>query len=57
MTYLHDDAFTAAGQVRVQAAGTAVVVEINTAGTGGAESEITLANTTLASMAASDFIL
>ena len=39
--------FTAAGQVRATASGANVLIEINTVGTTGAESEILLLNTTL----------
>ena len=39
--------FTAAGQVRAIASGASVLIQINTTGTSGAESEILLLNTTL----------
>jgi hypothetical protein len=58
MTYLHDAAFTGAGQVRIhEIAGPDVIVEVNTGGSLAADFAIRLANTTLASMSASDFIL
>lgn len=58
MTYRHDGAFTAAGQVRVHdVAGPDVLVEVNTGGSLAADFAIRLAHTTLASMSASDFIL
>jgi Ca2+-binding RTX toxin-like protein len=54
-------AFSAAGQVRVQQAGANVLVQINTVGNGGAESEILIANATLGAGAGqvdgSDFLV
>ena len=58
MTYRHNLAFTAAGQVRINdVAGADVIVEVNTGGTLAADMQIRLTNTTLASMTASDFLL
>ncbi|HEX2725588.1 MAG TPA: calcium-binding protein [Beijerinckiaceae bacterium] len=58
MSYRHNLAFTAAGQVRINdVAGPDVVVEVNTGGTLAADMQIVLRNTNLASMTASDFIL
>jgi Ca2+-binding RTX toxin-like protein len=58
MTYRHNGAFTAAGQVRINdIAGADVIVEVNTSGTLAADFAVRLAITTLASMAAGDFLL
>ena len=58
ITYRHSAAFTAAGQVRINdIAGVDLIVQVNTGGTLAADVEIRLSNTTLASMAASDFVL
>ena len=58
MTYRHNLAFTAAGQVRVNdIAGADLLVEVNTGGTLAADLAIRLTATTLASMAATDFVL
>jgi Ca2+-binding RTX toxin-like protein len=58
MTYRHNLAFTAAGQVRINdIAGPDLLVEVNTGGTLAADAQIRLTNTILASMSASDFIL
>jgi serralysin len=58
MTYRHNLAFTAAGQVRINdIAGADVLVEVNTVGAGGADFAIRLTGTTLASMTAGDFFL
>lgn len=58
MTYRHNLAFTAAGQVRIDdIAGADVIVEINTGGSLAADFAVRLASTTLASMSVGDFIL
>ncbi|HTV68212.1 MAG TPA: calcium-binding protein [Rhizobiaceae bacterium] len=58
MTYRHNQAFTAPGQVRINdVAGADVIVEVNLVGTSGADFAIRLTGTTLASMTASDFVL
>jgi Ca2+-binding RTX toxin-like protein len=58
MTYRHALAFIAAGQVRINdIAGADVIVEVNTGGTLAADFAIRLVGTTLAQMAANDFIL
>jgi subtilisin-like proprotein convertase family protein len=58
MTYIHAAAFTKAGQVRINdVAGADVVVEVNTGGSLAADFSIRLKGTTLASMAANDFVL
>ncbi|MBX3576927.1 MAG: calcium-binding protein [Rhizobiaceae bacterium] len=58
MKYIHDADFSAPGQVRIDdVSGPDVVVQINLAGTGGAEMSIRLLKTTLGSMSAGDFIL
>ena len=58
MTYRHNLAFTAAGQVRVNdVVGADVIVEVNTGGSLAADVQMRLVNTTLASMTASDFLL
>jgi serralysin len=58
MTYRHNLAFTANGQVRINdIAGADVVVEVNIAGSLAADFSIRLAGTALADMAASDFFL
>jgi hypothetical protein len=60
-SFIGTAAFTAAGQVRVQQAGTSVLVQINTAGVGGAESEILIVGATLGNAVsqvwANDFLL
>ena len=58
MVFRGTGAFTAAGQVRINdIAGVDLLVEVNTGGTLAADVQIRLAATTLASMAAGDFIL
>jgi serralysin len=58
MSYKHDGAFTAAGQVRINdIAGADVIVEVNTGGSLAADFAVRLTNTTLASMSAGDFVL
>jgi Ca2+-binding RTX toxin-like protein len=58
LVYKHSDAFTAAGQVRINdIAGADVIVQVNLGGTLAADMEIRLAATTLLSMAGTDFIL
>jgi Ca2+-binding RTX toxin-like protein len=58
MTYRHALAFTAAGQVRINdIAGADVIVEVNTGGSLAADFSISLKGTTLAEMAANDFVL
>jgi Ca2+-binding RTX toxin-like protein len=58
MTYRHNLAFTAAGQVRINdITGADLLVEVNTGGSLAADMQIRLVATTLASMTASDFIL
>jgi Ca2+-binding RTX toxin-like protein len=58
MTYRHNLAFTAAGQVRIDdIAGADVIIEVNTVGSLAADFAVRLANTTLASMSATDFFL
>ncbi|MBX3575820.1 MAG: calcium-binding protein [Rhizobiaceae bacterium] len=58
MKYMHDDAFTGRGQVRVKdIAGPDVIVEVNTGGSLAADFSIRLKGTTLAEMSAGDFIL
>jgi Ca2+-binding RTX toxin-like protein len=58
MTYIHNAAFTAAGQVRINdIAGGDVLVEVNTGGSLAADFSVRLKTTTLASMNAGDFIL
>jgi Ca2+-binding RTX toxin-like protein len=58
LSYRHDGAFTAAGQVRINdVAGPDVLVEVNTGGSLAADMQIRLSATTLASMTASDFLL
>jgi Ca2+-binding RTX toxin-like protein len=60
-TFIGIGPFTAAGQVRIQQAGGNVLVQINTAGTSGAESEILLVGATIGAgvgqVNASDFML
>jgi Ca2+-binding RTX toxin-like protein len=56
--YIHNAAFSAAGQVRISdVPGPDIIVEVNTIGTSLAEMQIRLSHTTLASMTASDFFL
>jgi len=58
LIYRHNQAFTAAGQVRINdIAGADVIVEVNLVGTSGADFSIRLTGTTLASMSAADFVL
>jgi Ca2+-binding RTX toxin-like protein len=58
MTYRHNLAFSAVGQVRINdIAGADVVVEVNNAGSLAPDFSIRLTATTLASMTASDFVL
>ena len=58
LSYIHDDAFTTAGQLRINdVRGADVIVEINTGGSLAADFSIRLKATTLASMTASDFVL
>lgn len=58
LQYIHNAAFTTAGQVRINdIAGPDVVVEVNLTGTSGADFSIRLAGTTLASMNGGDFVL
>ena len=60
-TFIGAAAFTAAGQVRAVQSGVNVLVQINTVGAGGAESEILIANATLGAGAGqvdgADFLL
>ena len=60
-TFIGTAAFTAAGQVRAVQAGADVLIQINTSGTSGAESEILIANATLGNGAGqvwtNDFLL
>ncbi len=55
LTYIGSAAFTAAGQVRAIQSGDHVLVQINTTGTGIAESVIELSNTSLSQIGADDF--
>ena len=58
MTYRHNGAFTAAGQVRINdVAGADLLVEINTGGSLAADFAIRLTGTALGAMTASDFVL
>ncbi|MBX3575818.1 MAG: calcium-binding protein [Rhizobiaceae bacterium] len=58
MTYIHDDAFTKAGQVRIKdIAGPDVIVEVNTGGSLAADFSIRLKGTALVEMTAGDFVL
>jgi Ca2+-binding RTX toxin-like protein len=58
MAYIHNAAFTAAGQVRINdIAGPDVIVEVNLVGRTGADFSVRLAGTTLGSMGVDDFIL
>ena len=58
LTYRHNGAFTAAGQLRINdIAGADLLVEVNTGGSLAADFAIRLTATTLGSMTASDFIL
>jgi Ca2+-binding RTX toxin-like protein len=58
MTYRHNDAFTAAGQVRINdIGGEDLIVEVNTGGTLAADFSIRLVNTRLVSMSVGDFVL
>jgi Ca2+-binding RTX toxin-like protein len=58
LVYRHSGGFTAAGQVRINdIASVDLIVEVNTGGSLAPDMQIRLANTTLASMTASDFFL
>jgi hypothetical protein len=58
MSYRHNLAFTAAGQVRINdITGADLLVEVNISGTTGADFAIRLTATTLVSMSAGDFVL
>ncbi len=58
MTYRHNAAFTAAGQLRINdIAGADVIVEVNVGGSLAADFSVRLAGATLASMNAGDFVL
>jgi Ca2+-binding RTX toxin-like protein len=58
LAYRHNLAFTAIGQVRINdIAGADLIVEVNTVGGLGADMQIRLTGTSLAAMAANDFIL
>ncbi|MBX3575819.1 MAG: hypothetical protein KF723_01325 [Rhizobiaceae bacterium] len=58
MKYIHDDAFTKAGQVRIKdIAGPDVIVEVNTGGSLAADFSIRLKGTALKEMSAGDFVL
>ena len=57
MTYRGTGAFTASGQVHIVAAGSDVIVEVNTGGTLAADSSVRLVGTTIGSMTATDFVL
>ncbi|MBX3577272.1 MAG: hypothetical protein KF723_08680 [Rhizobiaceae bacterium] len=58
MAFIGDDAFTRAGQVRINdVRGPDVIVEINTGGSLAADVSIRLLKTTFASMTKSDFVL
>jgi Ca2+-binding RTX toxin-like protein len=57
MEYRHTLAFDGAGQVRVKASGSHVIVEVNTCGSLAADFAVRLLDTTVASMNAGDFIL
>ena len=58
LQYVHNAAFTGAGQVRINdVSGSSVIVEVNTGGSLAADIQIKLAATTLASMTSSDFLL
>jgi Ca2+-binding RTX toxin-like protein len=58
MTYIHNAAFSAAGQVRINdIPGDDVIVEVNTGGSLAADFSVRLKATTLASMNAGDFVL
>ncbi|MDB5505555.1 MAG: Ca2+-binding protein toxin-related [Devosia sp.] len=56
LTYVGQSGFSAANQVRALQSGADVLIQINTAGTGGAESEILLKATTIGTIDAGDFI-
>jgi Ca2+-binding RTX toxin-like protein len=55
--FIGGDAFTAEGQVRAVQAGANAIVQVNTAGAGGAEMTVTLANVMAAELSTVDFIL
>jgi serralysin len=58
LTYRHNGAFTAAGQLRINdIAGADVIVQVNTGGSLAADFAVRLTSTTLASMSAGDFFL
>jgi Ca2+-binding RTX toxin-like protein len=58
LTYRHNLAFTAAGQIRINdIVGADVLVEVNTGGTLAPDFAIRLAATILASMTVTDFVL
>jgi Ca2+-binding RTX toxin-like protein len=57
LTYQGAGAITGLGQVNVTASGADVFVHVNVAGTVASDMDIRFVNTTLASMAASDFVL
>lgn len=58
LSYIHNAAFTKAGQVRINdIAGADVIVEINLTGTSGVDFAIRLKSTSLASMSLTDFVL
>ncbi|MDB5505371.1 MAG: type fibronectin [Devosia sp.] len=56
LTYVGQSGFSAANQVRAIQSGADVLIQINTVGTGGAESEILLKATTIGTIDAGDFI-
>jgi serralysin len=58
LAYIHNSAFSAADQVRINdIAGADVIVEVNLGGSLAPEMQIRLSGTTLASMSAADFFL
>lgn len=57
LSFIRDDPFSAVNQVRAIQQGADVLIQINTSGTSGAEGEILLLGTQLATIDASDFIL
>jgi Ca2+-binding RTX toxin-like protein len=58
LSYVHHQAFTAAGQVRINdIPGSAVVVEVNIGGSLAPDMQIRLTGTTITSMTATDFYL
>jgi len=56
-SFIGTGAFTAAGQVRAVQEGSHTVLELNTSGTGGAESTIQLSNFTATTLTTLDFVL